>query len=45
MNINKYEIKLQKDEQPFHRPIHNLGPVELKIFKSYIVNNLAHGFI
>ena len=42
--VNKYAIKLEKDKQPPYGPIYSLGPVELKIFKTYIKTNLTNGF-
>ena len=44
-DINKHAIKLEEGKKPSYRPIYNLGPVELKIFKTYIKINLANGFI
>ena len=44
-NINKYAINLKLGKQPPLRPIYSLGPVELKIFKTYIEANLANRFI
>ena len=43
--INKHIIKLVEGKQPTYRPIYSLGPVERKIFKTYIKTNLANGFI
>ena len=43
--MNKYTIKLENDKQPLFRPIYSLGPIELKILKTYIKTNLANGFI
>ena len=38
-------IKLEQGKQPRYWPIYNLGPVELKTFKTYIKINLANSFI
>ena len=38
-------IKLEKDKQPFYRPIYSLGPIELKTLKIYIKIYLKTGFI
>ena len=43
--INNYPINLLDDKQPPYGPIYSLGPVELKILKTYIKVNLASGFI
>ncbi len=43
--INNHAIELRDDWQPPYSSIYNLGPVELKILKVYIKNNLANGFI
>ena len=43
--INKHAIELADDKQPSHRPIYNLGLVELKTLKTYIKTNLANHFI
>ena len=43
--INQHAIELQEGQQPLYRPIHSLGPVELKLLKTYIETNLANGFI
>ena len=45
MGINKHAIKLINGKQPSYRPIYSLGPVKLKIIKTYIQTNLANGFI
>ena len=43
--VNKHVIKLQKDKQPPYRFVYSLGPIELKIFKTYIKTILANDFI
>ena len=43
--INDYAIELVKDKQPSFGPIYNLGQVELETLKTYIITNLANGFI
>ena len=43
--INKYAIKLEKDNQPLFGPIYSLKLVELKTLKTYIKTNLVNGFI
>ena len=43
--INEHAIKLKNSKQPPYRPIYSLGPVELKILKTYIETNLTNGFI
>ena len=43
--MNEYAIKLEEDKQPSFGPIYSLGPVELKILKTYNEINLANGFI
>ncbi len=43
--INNHAIELGDNWQPSYGPIYSLGPVELKILKAYIENNLASGFI
>lgn len=45
LDINKYIIKLEPDKQPLYKPIYNLGPVDLKTFKTYIEANLVNKFI
>ena len=45
IKINKHIIKLKKIKQPFHSLINNLGLIKLKIFKTYIIIDLANGFI
>lgn len=43
--INKYSIDLELGKKPLYRLIYSLGPIKLKIFKTYIKTNLANGFI
>ena len=43
--VNKLDIKLEKSKQPPYEPIYSLGPVEFKIFKTYIKTNLGNSFI
>ena len=43
--INQHAIKLQKGQQPPYGPIYSLGPIELKLLKTYIEINLANSFI
>ena len=43
--INNHAIKLVDGQQPSHRPIYSLGPIELETLKAYIETNLANGFI
>ena len=43
--INNHTIELVNNQQPFYRPIYNLGLVELETLKSYIEINLANNFI
>lgn len=43
--INDYIKKLLNNKQLFDRPIYNLGPVILKILKTYIEINLVKYFI
>ena len=45
INLNKYDIKLQKDQQLPYKLIYSLGLIELKTLKIYIEINLANGFI
>ena len=45
IGVNKFAIRLQKDKQLPYGPIYNLGPVELKTFKTYIKTKLVNGFI
>ena len=42
---NEHTIELEEGKQPPYGPIYSLGPVELKIFKTYIKTNLPNGFI
>ncbi len=44
-DINDHAIKLTDNWQLFYSLIYSLGPVEFKILKTYIKNNLANGFI
>ena len=43
--INDHLINLLDNKQPPYGPIYSLGPVELKMLKTYIEANLASGFI
>ena len=43
--INNHPIDLLDDKQLLYSPIYSLGPVELKMLKTYIKANLASGFI
>ena len=43
--INKNIIKLEKNKQPLLKLIYSLGIIELKIWKTYIITNLANDFI
>ena len=43
--INDHAIELEETKQPLFRTIYSLGPVELKTLKTYIITNLANGFI
>ena len=43
--INNHAINLQDDKQPPYGLIYSLGPVELKILKTYIETYLASNFI
>ena len=43
--LNQHAIELQKDQQPSYGSIYSLGPVKLKMLKTYIETNLANGFI
>ena len=43
--VNEHAIKLEEGKQLSYGPIYSLGPVELKILKTYIEINLANGFI
>ena len=43
--INDHFIDLLDDEQSSYSPIYSLGPLELKMLKTYIETNLAGGFI
>ena len=45
IGINDHPIDLLDDKQPYYSPIYSLGPVELKMLKTYIKANLASGFI
>ena len=42
---NEHAIKLKEGKEPPYGPIYSLGPVELKILKTYIKTNLANDFI
>ncbi len=43
--ISDHTIELVDNQQPPYGPIYSLDPIELKILKIYIDNNLANGFI
>ena len=43
--MNEYAIKLEEGKQPPFGSIYSLGPVELKMLKTYIETNLANSFI
>lgn len=43
--MNNPAINLVKDNQLLHEPIYSLGPVELKILKTYIKTNSDNDFI
>lgn len=43
--INNHTIDLVNDKQLPYEPVYSLGPVELKILKTYIETNLVSGFI
>ena len=43
--INEHAIELEEGKKLPYRPIYSLGPVELETFKTYIMTNLANGFI
>ena len=43
--INEYTIELKEDKQLPYGLIYSLGPIELKIVKTYIKTNLANDFI
>ena len=45
MGINDLAIELLHDQKLPYAPIYNLNPIELKILKIYIKNNLANSFI
>lgn len=45
IRINNHAIKLINDWQPSYNSIYSLEPIKLEIFKAYIENNLANGFI
>lgn len=45
IDINNHAIELIDNQQLLYSPIYNLSLVKLKILKTYIKNNLAHGFI
>ena len=42
---NEHAIELKKSKQLPYRPIYTLGPIKLKILKTYIKTNLSNGFI
>lgn len=43
--INNHFINLKKSKQPVYSPIYSLGPIQLKISKTYIKTNFVNGFI
>ena len=43
--MNEHAIELEEGKQPSFGPIYSLGSVELEILKTYIMTNLANGFI
>ena len=43
--INEHAIELEEGKQPPLGPIYSLGPMELKMLKTYIKTNLANSFI
>lgn len=43
--LNQYFIKLQKGKLSSYKPFYNLGLIEFKILKTYIITNLANSFI
>ena len=43
--INKDVIELEKGKQSPYESMYSLGPMKLKILKTYIETNLANGFI
>ena len=45
IRIKIYAIELEEGGQAPYRQIYSIGPIELKIFKTYIKTNLIHGFI
>lgn len=45
IDITEFAIKLEKNKQQSYEQIYRLRPVELKIYKTYIVIKLAHDFI
>lgn len=45
IDLNKYEIKLEKYKQILYRLIYSLSPIKLEILKIYIKTYLKTGFI
>ena len=45
IGVNKHSIELEEGKQLPYGPIYSLRPVELEIFKTYIMTNLANSFI
>ena len=45
IGIIKHIIKLEENKQPPFGSIYSLGPVKLEMLKTYIITNLANGFI
>ena len=43
--INEYPIKLEEGKQPSFESLYNLGPIELRILKTYIKTHLTNNFI
>ena len=43
--LNNYAIKLEEGKQPPFDLIYSLGPIKLKILKTYIGTNLINSFI
>ena len=45
IGANEHAIKQEEGQQPPYGSIYSLGPVEFKMFRTYIETNLANGFI
>ena len=45
IEINNHALDLVNNWLSLYNPIYNLSPIELKILKAYIKNNLANSFI